>query len=107
MRYGLSPQTTSLAFHTLTISQLIHAYNCRAEHQGLADQKDMPINKHLNWAVGGSLALQVLTMFLPGVRSFLGLTRPGFTDLAVIGVSSVASLLANDIIKDKGDGAKK
>jgi hypothetical protein len=46
-------------------------------------------------------------MFLPGVRSFLGLTRPGFTDLAVIGVSSVASLLANDIIKDKGDGAKK
>ncbi len=88
-RYGLGARAGSLAFQTLTLSQLLHAYSCRSETRPARHAEKPPANPYLNWAMAGSLALQALTMLLPPLRNFMGLARPGLADLAVIGVTSV------------------
>jgi Ca2+-transporting ATPase len=95
-RYGQGPQAGSLAFQTLVFGQLLHAFSCRSEHRSLFDRKRPPNNPYLNLAVGGSLALQVLTLFIPGLRGFLGLTPPTLIDLGVIGASALLPFLANE-----------
>ena len=95
-RYGQGSQAGSLAFQTLVFGQLLHAFSCRSEHRSLFDPKRPPNNPYLNLAVGGSLALQTLTLFIPGLRGFLGLTPPTVIDAAVIGASALLPFLANE-----------
>jgi Ca2+-transporting ATPase len=87
---------TSLAFQSLTIGQLLHALSCRSEHTGLFSRQRLPRNPYLEAAVGGSLALQALTMFVAPLRTFLGLTAPSLMDLAVIAGTSMAALVFNE-----------
>jgi Ca2+-transporting ATPase len=102
-RYGLGNAAASLAFQSLTIGQLLHALSCRSEHAGLFNRQQHPPNPYLTVAVGGSLALQGLTLFFPPLRSVLGLTVPSLIDLAVIAGTSVAGLLFNEAAKAKPD----
>jgi len=95
-RYGQGPRAASLAFQSLVFGQLLHAFNCRSERHGLFDQKRPAGNPYLNLAVGGSLALQALTLFIPGLRGFLGLTPPTLIDAAVIGFSTLLPFFANE-----------
>ena len=57
-------------------------------------------------AIGGSMALQGLTLFFPPLRSLLGLGRVQATDLAVIAGTAVAPLLINETAK-KGKEAHR
>ncbi|MEJ2091047.1 MAG: HAD-IC family P-type ATPase [Syntrophobacterales bacterium] len=98
-RYGLGAQSSTLAFHTLTTGQLLHAVSCRSEHLGLFSQESLPPNPYLRWAVGGSLALQGLTILLPGLRSLLGLTPIGLVDGLVIAAGSLLPLVVNEATK--------
>ena len=98
-RYGLGPQASTLAFHALTTGQLLHAVSCRSERLGLFSQKGLPPNPYLTWAVGGSLALQGLTLFIPGLRSLLNLTPVGLLDGAVIGAAALLPLVVNEATK--------
>ena len=100
-RYGLGNAATTLAFQSLTIGQLLHALSCRSEHAGLFDRQHQPPNPYLTAAVGGSLALQGLTLFFPPLRSVLGLTVPSLMDLVVIAGTSAAGLLFNEAVKAK------
>jgi Ca2+-transporting ATPase len=95
-RYGQGPRAGSLAFQTLVFGQLLHAFSCRSEHHSLLGQKRLAANPYLSVAVGGSLALQVLTMFIPALRGFLGLAPPTVIDAAVIGAAAVLPFLANE-----------
>ena len=95
-RYSQGARAGSLAFQTLVFGQLLHAFSCRSEHRSLFDRKRPPNNPYLNLAVGGSLALQALTLFIPGLRNFLGLTPPTLIDLGVIGASALLPFLANE-----------
>jgi Ca2+-transporting ATPase len=99
LRYGAGAQAGSLAFQSLTIGQLLHAFSCRSRHKSIFDRQHLPANPTLNWAVGGSLVLQILTMVVPGLRNFLGVTSLGLTDAAVIGASAVLPFLANEACK--------
>jgi Ca2+-transporting ATPase len=63
------------------------------------DKKRLPRNRYLDLALGGSLAVQVMTMFVPTLRRFLGLTPLNLLDLAVIGGSSFVSLAINETSK--------
>jgi len=99
--YGMGPRATSLAFQGLTFGQLLHAISCRSETHGIFDRNGVPSNPYLNLAVGGSLALQVLTMVVPGLRSFLGVVRPNLFDTAVIGASAILPLVINEGRKKK------
>jgi Ca2+-transporting ATPase len=99
LRYGAGARAGSLAFQSLTIAQLLHAFSCRSRHNSIFDRQRLPANPALNWAVGGSLLLQILTMIVPGLRNFLGVTSLGLIDAAVIGASAVLPFLANEACK--------
>ena len=53
----------------------------------------------LNLAIGGSLALQVLTLVLPGLRGFLGAAAPTLIDVAVIGACALGPFALNETRK--------
>ncbi len=98
-RYGAGARAGGLAFQALTIGQLLHAFTCRSESSGMFTRKKLPKNRYLDWAVGGSIALQVATMFFPPLRSLLGLTAITLTDGLVIGATSTLPMVINEVIK--------
>jgi Ca2+-transporting ATPase len=98
-RYGAGPAARTLAFQSLTVGQLLHAISCRSEYRRSQGSAAIPPNPLLSMAVGGSLCLQALTLFLPPLRSFLGLSRIGLIDLAVIAGSAMTPFLINQTAK--------
>ncbi|MFZ5453481.1 MAG: HAD-IC family P-type ATPase [Thermodesulfobacteriota bacterium] len=99
VRYGMGAAASTMAFHSLTAGQLLHAYSCRSEKHSIFSQGKLPPNKYLNLAVGGSLLLQLGVMFIPGIRSILGLTPVGLLDGLVIGGTTLLPLLVNEATK--------
>jgi Ca2+-transporting ATPase len=99
LRYGLGLKTSTLAFHSLTTGQLLHAISCRSERHSIFNRGQLPPNRYLNLALGGSLLAQVGTMFLPGVRGILGLAPVGLLDGLVIAGSALVPLLVNESTK--------
>jgi Ca2+-transporting ATPase len=98
-KYGVGMRAGSLAFQSLTIGQLLHALSCRSEHSTLFDKNRPPRNHYLSAAVFGSLAIQLLTFVVPGLRRFLGVSALNLSDAAVIAGSSVIPLLINEATK--------
>jgi Ca2+-transporting ATPase len=99
LRYGLGIQASTLAFHSLTTGQLLHAVSCRSERHSIFSPEKLPPNRYLNLALGGSLLVQVAAMFLPGVRSILGLAPVGLIDGAVVAGTALLPLLVNESTK--------
>jgi Ca2+-transporting ATPase len=100
-RYGLGAGSATLAFHSLTVGQLLHAYSCRSGHQSLYSNGRMPSNPYLNTAIGGSLLLQLMTVFVPPLRRLLGLGALSAADMAVVGGFSTLPLLINEAMKTR------
>jgi len=98
-RYGLGRGAATLAFHSLTVGQLLHAYGCRSGHHSIFSSQRPPANRYLNTAIGGSLLFQLLTVFVPPVRRLLGLGRLGAADMAIVGAFSTLPLLINEATK--------
>jgi Ca2+-transporting ATPase len=98
-RYGIGPQAGTLAFTSLTVGQLLHAISCRTDKAVIFQKEKLPSNKYLNWALGGSFALQIAAMTIPGLRSLLGLTPIGLIDGLVIGASAFLPLMVNEATK--------
>jgi Ca2+-transporting ATPase len=99
VRYGAGPQAGSLAFLSLVSGQLLHAVSCRSDTHTIFDRGSLAPNPYLTAALGGSFALQALTVFVPGFRTFLGIAPPSFLDLAVVGGASILPLLINESTK--------
>jgi Ca2+-transporting ATPase len=98
-RYGPGDRSAALAFQSLTIGQLLHAFSCRSEKRLLFTDRKLPRNAYLDAAIGGSLLLQALTALLPPLRSFLGLAPLTLLDAAIVGTSALVSLAANESVK--------
>jgi Ca2+-transporting ATPase len=98
-RYGTGPQSSTLAFLTLTVSQLLHALSCRSERTTLFDVHKRPPNRYLNAALVGSLGVQLLSLVVPGLRNLLGLTSLGLTDAFVIAGGAALPLIASEVTK--------
>ncbi|MHC1743900.1 MAG: HAD-IC family P-type ATPase [Syntrophobacteraceae bacterium] len=101
-RYGMGANAGTLAFQSLTMGQLLHAFSCRSEKHSFLKGEQLPPNPYLNWALGGSFALQLLTVFVPGLRGLLGLTPIGLIDGAVIATTAALPLLVNESTKTIG-----
>ncbi|MCL5237281.1 MAG: cation-transporting P-type ATPase [Nitrospirae bacterium] len=99
MRYGMGPQAGTMAFMGLAMSQLLHAISCRSEKHGIFDKEKLPPNRYLDMALGGSFALQALTVAVPGLRRLLGITPISLIDALVVGGSSVVPLVVNEATK--------
>ena len=98
-RYGMGPSAGTIAFSSLTLGQLLHAYSCRSETHSIFDKGKLPPNPYLNVAIAGSVGLQVLAMVVPGLRTLLGITPIGFIDWVVVGGSAVLPLIVNEATK--------
>jgi Ca2+-transporting ATPase len=98
-RYGFGPQAGTMAFTSLTCAQLLHALSCRSEKITIFDREELPPNRYLNLALGGSFALQALVMITPGLRSLLGITKLGIIDYAIAGATALVPLLVNETTK--------
>jgi Ca2+-transporting ATPase len=100
-RYGMGARAGGIAFQSLTLGQLLHAFVCRSEDRSLFAGRRLPPNRGLNVALGISLGVQALTIFFPPLRNFLGVPRLSAVDTLVIGGSSVLPLLINETTKKK------
>ena len=72
MRYGLGAQASTLAFHSLTAGQLLHAVSCRSEAHSIFSQEKLPPNRYLNLALGGSLFMQLCAMLHSRAQKYPG-----------------------------------
>jgi P-type Ca2+ transporter type 2C len=106
LRYGMGARAGSLAFMSLSSAQLLHAFSCRSERVGMFGSTKLPPNSYLNWALGGSFALQALTLVVPGLRGLLGIAPITVMDGLVIGGSAVLPLIVNEASKQAINGAK-
>jgi Ca2+-transporting ATPase len=106
LRYGIGPGATSVAFQSLTFAQLLHALSCRSERHRLYDRAPLKPNHYLNIAIGGSLAMQILTMVIPGLRRILGLAPASVMDVGVIAGSALLPLAVNEFTKDHSGNKK-
>jgi Ca2+-transporting ATPase len=99
-RYGSGAQASTVAFMTLIMAQLLHSYSCRSDRHSIFSEESLSPNRYLDWAIGGTGALQLATVAVPGLRSLLGTTPVGPLDLAVIGTGSVLPFLINEATKN-------
>ncbi len=99
LRYGMNGPASAIAFHSLTLSQLLHGFSCRTDRQPGFGSGRRPQNKWLNMAVYGSIGLHLGIMFLPGIRGFLQLAPLSAIDTSVVFGSALLSFLGNEGIK--------
>ena len=98
-RYAIGPRSSTMAFMTLTFGQLLHAVSCRSETRSVFSQEQLPPNRYLQMALGGSAALQMLTVMVPGLRSLLGTTPIGPVDALVIAAAAGLPFGFNELTK--------
>jgi P-type Ca2+ transporter type 2C len=99
LRYGQGPQASSMAFTNFVTAGLLHAISHRSETHSIFDADRLEPNNYLTVALVGSLGVQSLTLFVPGLRSFLGMGPLNPFDLAVSIGTAVAPLLINEATK--------
>jgi Ca2+-transporting ATPase len=100
LKYGISPQASTIAFMSLTSAQLLHTLSCRSENHSIFSQEKLPNNSYLNAAIVGSFAIQLLAIAIPPLRSLLKITPIDIVDSAVIGGSALLPLLVNESTKN-------
>jgi Ca2+-transporting ATPase len=98
-RYGISPQSSTIGFMSLTLAQLMHALSCRSQTRQLLSPQPLPPNPYLAISLGGSIALQLLSAAVPGLRQLLRLAPIRAVDALVIGSSAIVPLLVNEATK--------
>lgn len=95
---GAGPRASTVAFHGLTVTQLLHAISSRSELRGIEAEFGRPANAKLYAAIGASVALQVAAQFIPGSRRLLGLAPLGLVDVMAIGAVALGATAVNSSI---------
>jgi len=99
-RGGDALRASTVAFTTLSGSQLLYALACRSESRsGLAGLGN---NVPLAVATGGMLALQAATLVVPPLRTVLRLTPLAAADVALVAIGAVTPLLMRETLKTGG-----
>ena len=98
-RYGPGPQASTISFMSLIVAELVQAYSCRSETHRFYDRPHLASNPYLHMAVGGSLALQLATPYIPPLRRLLGLAPLGVVDVVVVAAAAAIPFFANEFTK--------
>jgi Ca2+-transporting ATPase len=98
-RYGAGPQARTLAFMTLTSSQLLYALAMRSGRP--LRRGGLQPNPTLGRAVAWSMAAQAGTVLLPFARRVLRTTPIGPVDALVVAGTAVLPLLVRELLKER------
>ncbi|SON53938.1 Calcium-transporting ATPase [Hartmannibacter diazotrophicus] len=88
----------TIAFHGLTLAQLLHAFSCRQTSTGLTAGWGAPANPALYAALAGCLGIQAGAQMLPATRRLLGLTPLGASGLAGALAIAAAATVGNRLL---------
>lgn len=99
LKYGVGAEASTIAFMSLVLGQLLHAISCRSQEYSIFDVGKLPPNHYLEVALLGSIALQLLSIAIPGLRALLNVTPVDTLDSLVICLSAVLPLLVNKLKK--------
>lgn len=99
LRYGLGPQASTLAFTTLSLAQIAHAWTCRSAARDWPGADDLPRNRTLELTLAGTGAAQLASLFFPPLRSLLRLAPLGLADLAVVAGGVAVPFVVNQLAK--------
>lgn len=89
---------STIAFHGITLAQLLHSFACRSETHGLLEELNRPTNPKVIGAFGFGLGLQVAAQTIPPLRRLLKLAPLGPGGLAAILGTAVGPLVVNEIL---------
>jgi P-type Ca2+ transporter type 2C len=98
-RYGSSPQAGTMAFTTLVTAQLLHALSCRSNDPVLFARRRLEPNPYLRAALIGSFAVQLLALFVPGLRRLLGIADLSPAEYLLTAGLGGLPLLINEALK--------
>jgi Ca2+-transporting ATPase len=98
-RYGPGARSSTIAFNTLILGQLMHALSCRSDRYGIFSRRPSGRNRELELAIGASVGLQLLANLLPGLRRLLGLAPMNAMDILVKLAGAGMPLLVNETAK--------
>lgn len=100
--YGTSPEglrrATTMAFMTLALSQVFHAFNSRSQRRSIFTSR-LFTNGWLWAAVGICLILQVAAVYLPPLQIALRTVPLKASEWGVIGVCSLMPVAVVEIVK--------
>jgi Ca2+-transporting ATPase len=96
-RYGPGPKARTIAFMTLTGSQLAYALTARSESR-ITDPR-LRSNRLLNRVTAASLALQAGTVILPPLRGVLRTAPLGPVDWLVVAGAAALPALMRELTK--------
>jgi Ca2+-transporting ATPase len=88
----------TMAFATLSISELLRAYTSRSEHYGL-HQIGVFSNKYMQWAVVASFVVIVAVIYLPFLNLFFDTQPLGLREWAVMAPMMLIPSLAAEVNK--------
>ncbi len=99
-RYGATPRARTLAFMTMTSSQLVYALSARSEAPlTLLGRSRLRANPWLARTVVASLGLQAATVLFPPLRALLRTSPIGLADAAVVAACAVAPTVGREGLK--------
>jgi Ca2+-transporting ATPase len=98
-RYGAGPQSNTLGFTVLAITQLLHVLSARSERHTLFDREPLASNRYIPMALCGGVGLQIVATLAPGLRTVLGVVPLGLADWAVAGAAAAMPLMLNETMK--------
>ncbi|HEY9065821.1 MAG TPA: cation-transporting P-type ATPase [Burkholderiaceae bacterium] len=98
-RHGDSPRARTLAFNTLTSSQLLFALAVRSPRP--LRRGGLQPNPMLRRALACSLLAQAGTVLLPPLRQLLRTTPIGVLDATVVGTAALLPLFAREALKER------
>lgn len=96
-RYGAGPQARTVAFMTLTSSQLLYALTARSE--GRISDPLLRSNKLLNRVTAVSLAMQAGTSLFPPLRAVLRTSRLSPGDWVIVSGAAALPALLRELSK--------
>ncbi len=99
-RYGPTPRARTMAFLTMSTSQLLYALSARSEAPlSMSGSGKLRDNPWLTGTIGASLALQAGTVLFPPLRRVLRTTPVSPGDALVVIGTSLTPLIAKEILK--------
>jgi Ca2+-transporting ATPase len=103
-RYGIGAQSSTVAFMSLTLAQVLHTFSCRSETHRWFDARPLPRNPYVEAAIAGSLALQLLPLVVPGLGQLLHIVPLDARDYGVIALAALLPLVINELTKSGEPG---